>query len=327
MKLAHKRKRFLFAILTIWLAMGMGSCQPTEHPPFSKQAVENPAGVGARLPRFTSLPGGGIIMSWVEPRVEGHVLKFAVHHQNRWIRQDEVAHEPDWFINWADFPSIVAIDRTFWVAHWLVNQPGGRPYDYDIALSISTDGGLTWGTPQSPHHDRSPAEHGFVSIFPLGGDAGIIWLDGREYHQQPAGTGAATTPGNFQLRSTRLHLDGRLDVEHVIDHNTCTCCGTSVVVTPAGPVAGWRSRTDKEIRDNRVAQFQNGQWSAPIPLGAEEWEIAGCPVNGPILAARGIQLAAVWFTGEGDRPRVRAAFSLDGGQHFGEPAEIDEIEP
>ncbi len=31
-----------------------------------------------------------------------------------------------------------------------------------------------------------------------------------------------------------------------------------------------------------------------------------------------MQVAAAWFTAQGDRPRVNAAFSSDGGQSFGQ---------
>lgn len=291
------------------------------------QVVENPAADGSRLPRLATLPGGGMIMSWVESGEEGHKLKFAIYQHGQWIRQGEVAHGSNWFINWADFPSVVAIDQLFWVAHWLVKHPGGGTYDYDIATSYSTNAGLTWSETQSPHRDELATEHGFVSIFPDGKEAGMIWLDGRESIQPKTQKNLLETSGNYQLRYARLHRDGSLGAEQVIDQNTCTCCGTTVATTTAGPVAAWRSRTDKEIRDNYVARLRNEQWSVPQPLGAEGWEINGCPVNGPMLAASGMNVTAAWFTAEGDHPRVRAAFSPDGGQNFDQTIEVDDVHP
>lgn len=291
------------------------------------QAIKNPAATGAQFPRLASLTGGGVLMSWVEPLAEGHVLKFGVLRDGQWVRQGEVARGDDWFINWSDFPSVAAIDKSFWVAHWLVKQKGGRTYDYDIATSISNDAGVTWSAPTPPHRDRSAAEHGFAVIFPNNGDAGIIWLDGRDLLARKDRFKRPQKSGNFALRYTRIHRDGRMDTEQVIDDNTCTCCWPAVAVTPAGPVAAWRGRTDAEIRDHRVARLRNGKWSAPMPLGDEGWEIDGCPVNGPVLAARGTQVVAAWFTAEGDHPRVRAAFSTDGGQSFGRPIEVDKANP
>ena len=48
---------------------------------------------------------------------------------------------------------------------------------------------------------------------------------------------------------------------------------------------------------------------------------------GPCLAARGMQVVAAWFTAEGNRPRVRAAFSSDSGRSFGQPIVVDEAGP
>ena len=307
--------------------MATSSCQPEEPPLLSKQIIENPAAAGSRLPRLTSLPGGGMIMSWIEPSPKGHSLKFAIYQHDQWIRQGEVARGSNWFINWADFPSVVAIDQSFWLAHWLVKHPGGGTYHYNIETSFSKDAGRTWSMPQSPHHDESAAEHGFASIFRVGKDAGIIWLDGRQTDQSVPQSALAEVSNNYQLRYSRLRRNGSFDAEQILDHNTCTCCGTTVATTTAGPVAAWRSRTDQEIRDNYVARLRNGQWSVPQPLGAEGWEINGCPVNGPMLAGRGMDVAATWFTAEDDRPRVRAAFSRDGGQNFHQTIEVDEADP
>lgn len=282
---------------------------------------------GAKAPRLAMLPDKSVLMSWTEPQDSGHVLKFGVFKNGQWVRHGEVAHGENWFVNWADLASVVAIDEKFWVAHWLVKQQGGKTYDYDIAVAISHDAGLTWSKPKPPHQDGAASEHGFATIFPEGNDAGMIWLDGRDYVKQEDRTKHPEKSGNFNLRYTRIYRDGSFGDEVVIDNNTCTCCWTSVAVTPLGVIAAWRSRTDAEIRDNKVALLRKGVWSAPKPLGAEGWKIAGCPVNGPAIVARDSQVAAAWFTAQGDKPRVRAAFSNDGGQSFGKPIEIDNVSP
>ncbi|MHC4992208.1 MAG: hypothetical protein ACYTGC_14645, partial [Planctomycetota bacterium] len=51
--------------------------------------------------------------------------------------------------------------------------------------------------------------------------------------------------------------------------------------------------------------------------------IAGCPVNGPAIDARGADLVVAWYTELTGRPVVRAAFSSDSGAKFGRPATID----
>ncbi|MEO6562551.1 MAG: hypothetical protein ABIN99_05835 [Nitrosospira sp.] len=310
----------------IGLAMVV-ACQARQLPVAKTQAIENPAAAGAQFPRLASLSDGGVLMSWVEPRAEGHILKFGVLREGRWVRQGVIARGGDWFINWSDFPSVAAIDKLFWVAHWLVRQKDGRSYDYDIAISISNDAGVTWSAPRLPHRDGSAAPHGFAVIFPVHGDAGIIWLDGRDRLEPKERGKLGQKSRQFALRYTRIHRDGSLDEEQVIDDNTCTCCWPAVAVTPTGPVAAWRGRTNDEIRDHRVARLHDGKWTVPRPLREEGWEIAGCPVNGPMLAARKMQVVAAWFTAAGDHPRIRAAFSTDGGRSFSQPVEVDEADP
>lgn len=292
------------------------------------QTIESPATTGSRLPRLRNLPNGDVLMSWVEPKGDGHALKFGVLHDGQWVKQGEAAQGANWFVNWSDFPSVVAIDNHFWVAHWLAKQQGGKTYDYDVALAISNDAGKTWREIGRPHQDKGiAAEHGFATIFVDAGEAGIVWLDGRNHVKKEDKTKYPEKSGNFNLRYTRIHHDGSIEAEQVLDDNTCTCCWTSVTSTPNGAVAAWRGRTDDEIRDNQVALLRDGKWTKHKGLGAEGWKIAGCPVNGPTVVARGMQVAAAWFTAEGERPRVRVAFSKDGGETFAKPIDIDEASP
>ena len=93
-------------------------------------------------------------MSWVEPVPEGHALKYGVLRDGRWIHKGEAARGNDWFVNWSDFPSVVPIDESFWVAHWLINKEGENAYHYDIAISVSRDAGITWSATQSTLSQR-----------------------------------------------------------------------------------------------------------------------------------------------------------------------------
>lgn len=323
-----KRGCCLFSrwLVILFATSQLGSCMLAESDQ-SRNYTDSVTGKGARFPRLISLPDNSLLMSWLEPVGENYALKFANIKNGHVIKKNEVARGANWFVNWSDFPSVVPITGEFWLSHRLVKQAGGKTYDYDVVLSISNDAGMTWRDIGSPHRDGLAAEHGFAVIVPEKDTAGIVWLDGREYFDKKDIANNPNKSGNFNLRYTRIHKDGSAEAEQVIDDNTCTCCSPSVAVTAVGPVAAWRGRTDSEIRDNRVSILRDGKWSVPAPLGNEGWEIAGCPVNGPAMAARGNQVVAAWFTAQGERPRVRAAFSSDGGQTFGKPIEIDDIAP
>jgi len=289
--------------------------------------VPHPASAGARLPRLIRHPEGGFLLSWVETDAQGHALKFAHYKSGLWTAPTEVARGDNWFINWIDFPSVVPIDNDFWVAHWLVRRDGAGRYDYDIALAISTDGGRAWGHAMRPYRNENAAEYGFVAIAANAGAADIVWLDGRDYVKPGERAKHPDKSGNFTLRHARVTRDGRIAPDVVVDPNVCTCCQTAAAGTPEGPVVAYRNRTDSEIRDNRLVLLRGDTWRPSSALGTEGWEIAGCPTNGPALAARGNRLASAWFTGEGNRPRVRAAISPDGGLTLGEIFDVDDNAP
>ena len=59
-----------------------------------------------------------------------------------------------------------------------------------------------------------------------------------------------------------------------------------------------------------------------MPVSHDGWEMPACPVNGPAVAAQGERIAAAWFTAAGGTPRIRLAFSADGGRHWDAPIEV-----
>ena len=77
------------------------------------------------------------------------------------------------------------------------------------------------------------------------------------------------------------------------------------------------------MRDIRFAWFRDGRWESPQTLRADNWKIAGCPVNGPQLAANGRHVLATSFTAANGQPRVHVARANDGITGFGKPAAID----
>lgn len=295
--------------------------------PTGVREVPPPAGAGARLPRLAAHPDGGCVLSWVEPVDGGHALRYALFDGDGWHAPAEVARGERWFINWIDFPSVVPIDRDFWLAHWLQRREGGGGYDYEVALALSNDGGRAWRWAGKPHSSEAPAEYGFASIFPHGDAAGIVWLDGRDYVRASERHLHPEKSGNFALRATRVTRDGRIEPDRVLDANVCTCCQTAAAVADGVPLVAYRARTDAEVRDNKLVRRVAGEWSAPVDLGAEGWTIAACPTNGPALAARGQRVIAAWFTAAHDRPRVRASLSADRGANWGGAIDLDADAP
>jgi hypothetical protein len=90
-----------------------------------------------------------------------------------------VASGDDWFINWADVPSVVRLADGTLAAHWL-KEIDPKLEAYDLNLAFSKDDGRTWSAPVTPHHDGTKSQHGFATLFQApGAGLGLIWLDGR----------------------------------------------------------------------------------------------------------------------------------------------------
>jgi hypothetical protein len=244
----------------------------------------------------------------------------------QWAPATVVARGSDWFINDTDFPSVQPISADVWVAHWLVASSAGQ-FAYDIQIATSQDGGRSWGEPRLLNDDGTDSEHGFVSLFAWNGDIGAVWLDGRDvahFHEQdPTAPEIETAPIGTNLRFERLAVDGKVIDQGVIDSLVCDCCQTGVAVTERGPLVVYRDRTPDEIRDISVRAFDGAQWADPVGLGPDNWQIEGCPVNGPAIVSSGREVAVAWFTAAADEPRVRFSRSHDFGTKFGSPVEID----
>lgn len=289
----------------------LGACSDTRAPIVI--ALPEIAAAGSAEPNLSRAADGTIILSWLEPLGDGVALRYSVLDDSDWSTPITISSGDDWFVNWADFPSVVKIGGELWAAHWLAKRPGGT-FAYDVAVSLSHDGGQTWGEPITPHTDNTPTEHGFVSLFPWQDGVGALWLDGRNM----SGHGK----GGMTLRSAVIDAESELAFEQLADEMVCDCCQTDVTVGPEGPVAVYRNRTEEEIRDIYVMRAIKGKWQPGSPVYEDGWKITGCPVNGPAITSNGEALAVAWFTAADETPKVRFARSADGGVSFENPLDV-----
>lgn len=126
------------------------------------------------------------------------------------------------------------------------------------------------------------------------------------------------------LRAGVVSNTGEVLQEYELDASTCDCCQTTSAITDNGPIVIYRDRSEDEIRDIYIVRLVDGNWTAPKVLHEDNWQIKGCPVNGPKVAALGNEVVVAWFTGAENNPKVKLAFSADGGEHFQEPIVIAE---
>ncbi len=291
------------------------------------RTTDSPATGDSREPELNATHDGGIILSWVEKiGARKFALRIATRDGKGWSEARTVAEGENWFVNWADFPSVIALRDGSLAAHWLVKSGPGT-YSYDVNISGSKDGGKTWSKPIVPHRDNTQTEHGFVSLIALpDGRLGAVWLDGRNMKHMKSGDEHAPGSESMTLRYAAIDAEGRISDEALLDERVCECCQTSAALTDNGAIAVYRDRSQSEIRDIYIVRQVNGGWSAPQSVHADNWEINGCPVNGPSVANDGRRVVVAWFTSAGDTPHVMIAFSQNGGATFSRPIKLDDGE-
>jgi len=289
--------------------------------------TQSPADGDSREPELTVTHDGRVILSWVEKVDEKqYALRTAALDHSGWSRPQTVAEGDNWFVNWADFPSVIALKDGMLAAHWLTKN-GSAKYAYNVNIAQSKDSGKSWTAPIVPHRDNTLTEHGFVSLIPLtDGRLGAVWLDGRNMQNMKETDEHAPSPGNMTLRYAAMDAAGNLSDERELDERICECCQTSAAVTSNGPIVVYRDRSQTEVRDIHVVRHVNGAWTKPQPVAADNWQINGCPVNGPSIAADGATVVVAWFTGVADTTHVKIVFSKDAGATFSQPIQVDEGE-
>ncbi len=224
----------------------ISACTPGV-PTYTVSDVEFNGAPGSRAPHLAATPDGAV-MSWWD-RLEGrrYALRVAERRAGVWSDPRTVVEGDHFFVNWADFPSVTVMADGTWLAHWL-EKTADATYAYHVRLATSRDRGATWSDAVTPHDDRSPTEHGFVSVEPWQGGAALVWLDGRqmaEWYEQGGPQGHSTDPrGSMTLRFTALGSDGSLGTDIPIDERTCECCQTALTAVPGALVAAYRDRSE-----------------------------------------------------------------------------------
>lgn len=300
-----------------------GSPSPDGQPldwSISLDGAASPSFSNSAQPQLTASPRG-VILSWLERTGSTNLLKWTERTANGWSPPKPVSSGDDWFVSWADVPSVQRLSNGTIAAHWLVETDAAIEA-YNLLLSYSTDEGDTWVPPFSPHHDGTTTQHGFASLVevPLGG-LGLVWLDGRDMELN------TTDPegGVMALRFAAFDTTWTQTADELVNLRVCECCPTTAVVTTDGVLTAFRDRDANDVRDIHVARRDGTEWTDAIPVHEDGWTIAACPVNGPMLSSTGgREVVAAWFTVQNDEGRAYAAFSADAGQSWGPPVRLDD---
>lgn len=301
----------------------VSGCSEIRQQPVTDFVMNNPAEAGTKFPNLYKDESGTIHMSWLLGIEEDiSALRYSSYKNNRWTEVKTVRVADDFFVNWADFPSVAGYDGNVTAAHWL------REFEYEVVATHiqigfpGEDG--RWRSSVTPHEDRSMTEHGFVTMLPLSENKVLtIWLDGRNTEGRAHDEYGDTSKG-MTLRSAEILKGGVVERRNEIDQLVCDCCQTDLTAVDGGALAVYRNRTEDEIRDIAISRYdsESGRWGEPKIVAEDGWQINGCPVNGPRIVNVDEQVAVTWYTAANENPRVQLARSTDDGESFQEPIVI-----
>ena len=288
------------------------------------QTIEVPSQENSGLPYLVAGADGNLYFSWIEKKNGGLVeFNYSKLNAGTWSTPELIAQGDDWFVNWADYPMIAVNQNGDKIAHYLAKSSAGT-YSYDVNLVVKPEGQAAWSTSFVPHQDGTPTEHGFVTMIPLSnGSFQTTWLDGRN-----TGTGGhGVFAGAMTVRSAEITPEGKILVDEELDNRVCDCCQTTGISHSNGPMFFYRDRSEVEIRDISLVRKVGKYWTEPAALHNDQWNIEGCPVNGPRADSKGNNVAVAWYSAASNQPEVKVTFSTDAGESFNDPIIIDQSSP
>ncbi len=293
-----------------WLALAAA-------PPAPPRRIDPPSPPGSLAPALSRV-GEEFGLTWLDPsprhshpggEPRTYSLRFARLVGGAWTAPVTVVSGNDFFLGWADVPSVSEEGPRRMLAHWSI-QAGES---VEIGLARSGDAGKTWKRLSAEASGHRPRERSFLSLLPDRNGLRAAWLEKES-------KGDATS-----LRAG--FIGDALSGSEVVDPRVCDCCQVSSALTAQGPLLAYRDRSAEEIRDISVARATAAGWSAPSSVAKDNWKIEGCPVNGPAAASSGRFVAVAWFTVGEDTPPVQVAFSADSGATFGKAILVDGTRP
>jgi hypothetical protein len=175
--------------------------------------------------------------------------------------------------------------------------PPPRPGNLNIYHAFSADDGRSFSAPKKINDDPDGAEHRFPAIaVDTRGVIHVVWLDKRQQSE--------ARPDFSRVYYARSTDGGRtfsknVDATQGQEHGICHCCKLALAVDSRwGIFVAFRNAVG-DMRDIYLTTSRDhgASFAPPIPVERTQWNIPGCPMDGPSLAFdKTGQLHAVWMT-------------------------------
>jgi hypothetical protein len=223
-------------------------------------------------------------------------------------------------------PRIALVPRSGRDVPEIVVAYGSKTTSTAIKIARSADGGRTFTPARALQAPNAAGDRGWHALtIDAAGAAHVLWLDHRgmatakaethEHHEAAAMDGAAMA----QRSGLYYAKDEDAPRERELLTGVCYCCKVAMTTGRDGAlVAAWRHVYPGNIRDIAFTLSRDGgrTFDPPQRVSADDWQLAGCPDDGPALAVDGEgTIHAVWPTvlgGEKPEGAIFYASSRDG---------------
>ncbi len=277
------------------------------------------------MPFFAHGTKGDVYLSWIDPEgSQAHALRLAKWSGAGWAQVETIAQGKNWFVNWADFPSLSVTADASMLAHWLARPESGGKYGYGIRVAHRAPGPTGRWSPVAAINENDPEDYaGFLSF----AGTRAAYLAPLERNAAVPGQAHTGSGHGKSLRLAEFNAAGELSADRLLDADVCSCCQTTAVETSSGLLIAYRDHLPGEIRDISLVRIQDGRASAPEPLHRDGWRLNGCPTEGPSGASAGSSVGIAWITRAQGTSRLQLAWSQDGGAKFRPPVAADDGQP
>lgn len=312
--------------ICLLLLLAGGCVHPTHNTeaPFASSLISSPVPDTATDQKLTTRPDGSVVLSWWQSSTnDKRTLLVSVQHNEQWSTPSTVSE----MTNVVE-AQVVPVGDDALAALWMVSRPvaGGEGEGHEIYVSRGDKSGQHWTTPLRLNQEpvASGKESPTLTALP-DGSLLAAWIDQRHLKMLPPLKPGEEMrmEGYTSLIVASVSADNKLGKELIVDKDFCNCCSPALVADGKEALLTYRAHLEGNVRDPAMRRVSATQFGEQSVVHDDHWVIEGCPSRGPAVTKLDKVVAMAWLTAVKDKPRIRMAFSHDGGRRFGTPIDLE----
>lgn len=192
----------------------------------------------------------------------------------------------------------------------------------DIYCAISKDGGQIFSPSVRVNDDQGMIPQSFSDVaLDSNGHIYVVWLDSRtqsdsdqrqrDVHFAKSIDGGKTFRNNANVTATQKH-------------GVCVCCRPDIWVSESGRIFVAFRNAKENIRDIYLSKSEDGgnTFLPPMRVGYNNWELWGCPSDGPAITGFDNQLLVAWMDAQSGAGKIYFTRSKREDKTFEKEAEL-----